>query len=208
MWLVTEGLLAASLGTALVAGSGFVAVLVGVPRTRVTALVAVVVAAVALYLLVIRAGHLLIAAIVALGTLLAPAVSGVATEAVLTGTGRTQDVVVTAVAYEPTVSPTYYCSVRRQDGSPVDARLWRGCGPAVVPGDLIGMVYDPAGRVAPRGVAGLGPLLRGLAGTAVLLLGFAALCFIAVVRSYSVPSAGSDQPRGCGSGPRPSNDGS
>ena len=133
------------------------------------------------WLVVIGAGTAL------LGILLSPGVSGVATEAVLTGAGRTQDVVVTVVAYEPTDSPAYYCSVRHQDGSPVGARLWRGCGPSVAPGDLIGMVYDPAGRVAPRGIEGPGALLWGLVRTAMLLLAFAAVCFVAVVRSYRVP---------------------
>ncbi|MFF9013602.1 hypothetical protein ACF09C_11640 [Streptomyces sp. NPDC014870] len=199
LWLVTEGLVVAATGAALVAASGALAVLAGLSPAQATAAVAVAVAAVALYLLITRAGHLLVAGTALLGILLSPGVSGVATEAVLTGAGRTQDVVVTAVAHEPAGSPAYYCSVRHQDGAPVGARLWRGCGPTVAPGDLIGMVYDPAGRVAPRGIEGPGALLWGLARAAMLLLTFAVVCFVAVVRSYCVPpSAQSDHPRGWG----------
>ncbi|MEJ8658792.1 hypothetical protein [Streptomyces sp. MS1.AVA.4] len=198
LWLVTEGLVVAATSTALVAGSGTVAVLAGMSPAHAVAAVAVAVAAVALYLLITWAGHLLVAGTALLGILLSPGVSGVATEAVLTGAGRAEDVVVTVVAYEPDDSPAYYCSVRHQDGSPVGARLWRGCGPSVLPGDLIGMVYDPAGRVAPRGIEGPGAPLWSLVRTAMLLLAFAVVCFVAVVRSYCVPpSAQSDQPRGC-----------
>ncbi|MFC8271868.1 hypothetical protein ACFUJR_04835 [Streptomyces sp. NPDC057271] len=194
--LVTEGLVVAGVGPGLIVGAGVVSVLVGLPPPQVVAAVAVAVAAVALHLLIIRAGHVFVAAVAVLGALLASVASGIAVEAVLTGAGRTQDVVVTTVAYEPAGDPAYYCSVRRQDGSPVEARLWRGCGPSVTPGDLIGMVYDPAGRVAPRGVAGPGNLLKGAAASVLLLFAFAVLCFLAVVRSYRVPSTGSVQPRG------------
>ncbi|GGR20183.1 hypothetical protein GCM10010282_10670 [Streptomyces roseolus] len=198
-WLVTEGLVVAAVGALLVSGAGVGAVLAGVTSSRAEAAVLLAVAAVVLYLLFVRAGHLLVAVLVALGFLLAPAVSGLAVDAVLAGAGRTRDVVVTAVAHEPLDRPAYRCSVRLQNGSPVRHELWRGCGPEVVPGDLIGMVYDPGDRVAPRGIEGRAPVLRRLAGTAVLLLGFAAVSFVAVVRSYRVSSEGSDQPRGSGS---------
>ncbi len=57
----------------------------------------------------------------------------------------------------------------------------------------------PAGRVAPRGIEGPGALLWELVRTVMLLLAFAVVCFVAVVRSYCVPpSAQSDHPRGCG----------
>ncbi len=160
------------------------------------AMISAATGAVALHLLITGAGHLLVAGVTALGILLAPALSEVATEAVLVGAGRDRDVVVTAVAHEPTGNPAYYCSVRLRDGAPVGVRLWRGCGPAVEPGDVIGMVYDPEGRVGPRGIDGAAPLLRGLGETAALLLAFAALCLLAVVRSYRVSSAGSSHPRG------------
>ncbi|NML51114.1 hypothetical protein HHL19_21700 [Streptomyces sp. R302] len=198
-WLVAEGFFVASAAALLVSGAGAGAVLIGMTSSQAEAAVLVATAAVALYLLFIRAGHLLVALLVAVGFLFAPAVSALAADAVLSGAGRTQDVVVTAVAHEPLDRPVYRCSVRLQDGSPVRQRLWRGCGPEVVPGDLIGMVYDPRDRVAPRGLEGRGPLLRRLAWTTVLLLGFAAVSFVAVVRSYRVSSVGSDQPRGSGS---------
>ncbi|MFF4873364.1 hypothetical protein [Streptomyces sp. NPDC000961] len=196
VWLVTEGAVVAVSAAVLTTGSGVGAVLVGLSRPGSTAVVLVVVAAVALHLLITGAGHLLVAGVTALGILLAPALSEVATEAVLVGAGRDRDVVVTAVAHEPTGNPAYYCSVRLRDGAPVGVRLWRGCGPAVEPGDVIGMVYDPEGRVGPRGIDGAAPLLRGLGETAALLLAFAALCLLAVVRSYRVSSAGSSHPRG------------
>ncbi|MEU6944913.1 hypothetical protein ABZ957_06685 [Streptomyces sp. NPDC046316] len=193
---MTEGLVVAGVGAGLFVGAGAVSVLAGMPPSQVVGAVAVAVAAVALYLLITRAGHAFVAVLAVLGALLATGVAGVAAEAVLTGAGRTQDVVVTTVAYEPAGNPAYYCSVRRQDGSPVETRLWRGCGPSVTPGDLIGIVYDPAGRVAPRGVAGPGNLLRGAVASVLLLFAFAVVCFLAVVRSYRVPSTGSVQPRG------------
>ncbi len=196
LWLVTEGLVVASVGTVLPLVAGAAAVLGGLqPRDAVGAVV-VAVAAVVLYLMVIRAGHALIAGVATLGLLLAPEVPQVAAGVLLTGVGRTEDVVVAMVAHEPAGSPAYYCTVRRQDGAPVDARLWRGCGPEVLPGDLIRMVYDPAGRVAPRGVAGAGPLVRASAEAVTILLVFAMVCFLAVVRSYRVPSTGSLQPSG------------
>ncbi|GGY84265.1 hypothetical protein GCM10010363_75820 [Streptomyces omiyaensis] len=198
-WLVAEGFFVASVATLLVGGAGAADVLVGVTSSQAEAAVLVATAAVALYLLFLRAGHLLVALLVAVGFLLSPALSTLAADAVLSGAGRTRDVVVTAVAHEPLDRPAYRCSVRLQDGSPVRQRLWRGCGPEVVPGDLIGMVYDPGDRVAPRGLEGRGPLLRRLAWTTVLLLVFAAVSFVAVVRSYRVSSVGSDQPRGSGS---------
>ncbi|WP_137992033.1 hypothetical protein [Streptomyces vilmorinianum] len=196
LWLVSEGLVVAVVGTALVVGAGGLVVLGGLSPIRSTALIAVAVAAVVLYLLITRAGHALVAGIAILGAVLAPAVSRLAAELVLCGAGRTQDVVVTAVAYEPAVNPAYACTVRLQDGAPVQPRLRRGCGPSVVPGDLIAMVYDPAGRVAPRGLAGPGTLVRAAAEAVFLVLVFATVCFLAVVRSYRVPSTGSAQPRG------------
>ncbi|GGT13694.1 hypothetical protein GCM10014713_02810 [Streptomyces purpureus] len=196
LWLVTEGLVVAGVGAGLIVSAGVLSVLAGMSPSKTAGAVAVATAAVALYLLITRAGHVFVAGVAVLGALLASGVSGVVAEAVLTGAGRTQDVVVTTVAHEPAGNPAYYCSVRRQDGSPVEARLWRGCGPSVNPGDLIGMVYDPAGRVAPRGVDGPGSLVRGLAMTAVLLLAFTVLCLLAVVRSYRVPSTRSGQPSG------------
>ncbi|MFF1510416.1 hypothetical protein [Streptomyces sp. NPDC058326] len=196
LWLVGEGLVVACVGVVLPLAAGTGAALGGMSPRQSVAAVAVSVAAVVLYLLVVRAGHALIAGVVALGLLLAPEVPRLVAEALLTGVGRTQEVVVAAVAREPTGSPAYYCTVRRRDGAPMDARLWRGCGSRVAPGDLIGMVYDPAGRVAPRGVAGPGALVRACAEALTVLLAFATLCFLAVVRSYRIPSTGSLQPRG------------
>ncbi len=194
LWLVTEALVVSCVGTAIVVCAGLLAVLSGFSAYLSTAAVTVGVAAVVLYLLITRAGHLLVAGVAVLGALLASYGPGAATEVWLSGVGRTQDVVVTLVAYEPVPSgarggPAYYCSVRRQDGSPVETRLWRGCGPSVAPGDMLGMLYDPAGRVPPRGVEGHQELLRSVGRTVPLLLAFAVLCFVAVVRSYRVPSA-------------------
>ncbi|MEU8521175.1 hypothetical protein [Streptomyces sp. NBC_01216] len=201
LWLVTEGLLVACAGMVVVAGAGVASVLGGMPPSWCTAAVLVAAAAVLLYLLITRAGHLFVALAAALGALLASDVPGVTADVVLRGAGHTQDVIVTVVSHEPTQrgrsgAPAYYCSVRRQDGSPVAARLWRGCGPSVSPGDLIGMVQDPAGRVPPRGVEGPFTLLRGVTWVVALLLAFALVCLLAVLRSYRVPSAGSVQPRG------------
>ncbi|MFJ8142784.1 hypothetical protein [Streptomyces sp. NPDC096013] len=71
-----------------------------------------------------------------------------------------------------------------RDGSPLKARIWRGCGEATRPGDALAVVSDPEGRVSPRGAqtgSAVPGLLRGLAPWAVILV---AASVIAAVRSY------------------------
>ncbi len=196
-WLVTEGLLVAGVGTALVVGAGAAAVLAGLPPHGARLAAGVAVAAVVLYLLIVRAGHVLVAAAAILGVLLVPDVSRLASETALGGAGRTQDGAVTRVAHAPARTPAHHCAGRPRDGSPAGAGPGRGCGPVVRLGDPIGMGYDPVGRVAPREVAGPGAWLRTAVEAVVLLLAFGTVCFLAVVRSYRVPSTGSLQPSGC-----------
>lgn len=82
----------------------------------------------------------------------------------------------------------YLCSVADRNGVPVKVRIWRGCRGTTRPGDAPAVVYDPKGRIPPRGVepqAGVSGPLRGLAGWAVALV---AGSTAAVVRSYRLSS--------------------
>ncbi|MFG2925451.1 hypothetical protein ACGFYA_28595 [Streptomyces sp. NPDC048305] len=183
--LVVEAMVVACGGVLAVGGAGMASVLLGIALDQAQAVGMTVVGGLVLFLLVARAGRLLIGGVCVLGLLLALSVPRATADSIMAERGQRQEVVVTAVA-AGNVHDRYLCSVRRDDGTPVPVRLWRGCGSAVVPGDRIGMVLDPEGRVPPRGVEERGPmwtLVRCL-----LLAGSAsALSFMAVLRSYRLP---------------------
>ncbi|MER7173521.1 hypothetical protein [Streptomyces mesophilus] len=133
-----------------------------------------------LYLLITRVGRILTAIVGALGACLALVVPQVTAGAVLAQRGETTEVMVTAASYE---SDRYFCTVRQDDGTAVAARLWRGCDASVDPGESIGMVYDPEGRIPPRGIAAPGDMPSNWA-RGVVLAGLLALAgYAAVVRS-------------------------
>ncbi|WP_037628843.1 hypothetical protein [Streptomyces aureus] len=185
-WLVKEGLLSGVLGVLGVAGAGAVGVWLGVPALADGEAGLVCSGALVLYLALVRAGRALVGMVAVLGVCLALYTPQVAAGLVLAERGLVQSVVVTSVdsAEAPVGRVRYLCSVTDRDGVPLQVRIWRGCGRATRPGDALTVVYDPKGRVPPRGTeAGAGPAgpLRGLAALAAALL---AACVTAVVRSY------------------------
>ncbi|MFE3513891.1 hypothetical protein [Streptomyces sp. NPDC059166] len=185
--LVVEALIVSGAGVLAVGGAGMASVLRGVALERAAGVGMAVVGGVVLFLLVARAGRLLTGGVCVLGLVLALTVPRATADFIMAERGERQEVVVTAVA-AGSARDRHLCSVRQADGTPVPVRLWRGCGAAVVPGDRIGMVLDPDGRLPPRGVETGGPvwtLVRCL-----LLAGaVAALSFVAVLRSYRLPPA-------------------
>ncbi|SDL02998.1 hypothetical protein SAMN05421806_116153 [Streptomyces indicus] len=152
----------------------------GLPAARAAVCALVGAAALVLYLLITRAGRVLTAVVAGLSTGLALMVPQATAEAVLAQSGETTAVIVTAASYE---SDRYFCSVRHGDGTAVAARLWRGCDASVQPGESIGMVYDPKGRIAPRGIAASGDAPNRWLQGAVLAGLLALASYAAVVRS-------------------------
>lgn len=193
-WLVREGLVAGLLGAAAIVGTTLFGVWTGRPSLADGEAGLVCAVALALYLSLVGAGRALVGIVALLGACLALQVPQAAAGVVLAERGRVQPVVVTSVEDSRAVDGTrgrYLCAVAYRDGSPLKVRIWRGCGQTTRPGDALTVVYDPMGRVAPRGVeagAGMAGPLRDLAPWAVALV---AGSMVAVVRSYrlSVPSA-------------------
>ncbi|MFD0313226.1 hypothetical protein [Streptomyces flavalbus] len=145
-----------------------------------------------LRLAVLRAGRALIGIVAVLGVCLVAQTPPVAAGVVLAERGHVRSAVVVSVEHGDQTGDgddRYLCSVTDRDGDPLGVPIWRGCGPATRPGDALAVVYDPEGRVPPRGLAGdvaeWGPL-RGLATTAVALVAASAL---AVVRSFRLRAA-------------------
>ncbi|MFE6622899.1 hypothetical protein [Streptomyces sp. NPDC057740] len=184
--LVGEGLLLGFLGAAAIVGTTVVGAWHGMPALADGEIGLVCAVAVALYLCLVRAGRALIGIVAVLGVCFALQVPQAAAGVVLAERGRVESVVVTSVEGGPAAVSSrgrYFCSVTDREGVPLKVRIWRGCGQATRPGDALTVVYDPQGRVPPRGVAA-GPLawepLRALGGWATALI---AGCVLAVVRS-------------------------
>jgi hypothetical protein len=186
-WLVAEGIVAGGVGVTAIVATAVAGAWYGVPGLADGEGGLVCAAALALYLCVVRAGRALVGIVAVLGVCLAfqalPAAAGL----VLAERGRVESVVVTSVeGGQGAVSGRgrYLCSVAGRDGEPLKVRIWRGCRKTTRPGDALAVVYDPKGRVPPRGVeAGASPPgpLRALGGWAAALV---AGCLVAVVRSY------------------------
>ncbi|MBC9713182.1 hypothetical protein H9Y04_11430 [Streptomyces sp. TRM66268-LWL] len=183
LWLRIEGICVALIGTLAVIGCAVAAVLAGLPSSKALAAGAVAASALTLYLLVTRAGRLLTGAVAGLGIALAAVVPQLATELTLAERGERVQVVVTAVDASSEDGGRYLCSVRHGDGTPVQRRLWRGCSASVSPGESIAMVYDPKGRVEPRGITPEPVTWRLAAQSAGLAALLAAFGYTAVVRS-------------------------
>ncbi|MFI6942436.1 hypothetical protein ACIBI4_24450 [Streptomyces sp. NPDC050418] len=182
LWLRCEGVAVGLLGAAVIVVCGAVGALAGLPGTQAVAGGIVAALALTLYLVVTRAGRVICAAVAALGVALALLVPQIASEVTLAGRGQRVQVVVTAVAAGGE-NGRYLCSVRYGDGTPVKRRLSRGCSAAVTPGSSIGMMYDPLGRLAPRGIGAKGATWRLAAQGAALAGTLAVLSYLAVVRS-------------------------
>lgn len=185
--LVREGILAGGFGVLIIVGTGAVGIWTGASALADGEAGLVGAGALALYLAFVRAGRALIGIVAVLGVCLALRAPQAAAGVVLADRGRVQSVVVTSVDSGRQAAAgrsRYLCSVADQDGVPLKVRIWRGCGRTTRPGDALAVVYDPEGRVSPRGVqagaTATGPL-RGLAALAAALV---AGCVIALVRSY------------------------
>lgn len=184
-WLVGEGILAGTLGAAVIIGIAVGGAWYGQPQLADGEAGLVCAAALALYLRVVRAGRALIGIVALLGVCLALQSPQAAAGMVLAERGHVESVVVTSIEEAATSGHgRYLCSVSDRDGVPLKVRIWRGCGQTTSPGDALAVVYDPKGQVPPRGVPpGTSPpsLLRELGGwAAALVVG----CVVAVVRSY------------------------
>ncbi|WP_306192862.1 hypothetical protein [Streptomyces sp. MK5] len=158
--LLGEGILAGSLCTAGIVGTPVLGAWTGRPSLADGVAGPVCAAALALYLSCIGAGRALIAVTALLGVCLVLHAPQAAAGAVLAERGRVQYVVVTSVDDGRAAGgrhTRYLCSVTDRGGVPLTIRIWRGCGQATRPGDALAVVYDPEGRVPPRGVRRKGP---------------------------------------------------
>ncbi|WP_235192845.1 hypothetical protein [Streptomyces viridochromogenes] len=201
-WLVGEGLLAGSLGAVAIVGVTVVGAWYGLPALASGEAGLVCAAALSLYLCLVRAGRALIGVVAVLAVCLALQAPQAAAGVVLAERGRVESALVTSVEGGPSAVSSrgrYFCSVADRDGLPLEVRIWRGCGQTTRPGDALAVVYDPKGRVQPRGVepqAAAGGPLRGLIGWAAALV---AGSLVAVVRSYRLTHiASSSAQRGTG----------
>ncbi|GHE54868.1 hypothetical protein GCM10017771_77280 [Streptomyces capitiformicae] len=191
--LLAEGLFAGVLAVVAITGVGAVGAWTG--RTALAGGEAGLIVAVALgvYLLVTGAGRALVGIVAVLGACLALLTPQAAAGLVLEQRGRVQPVVVTAVEGGPGVGighGRYLCSVASPEGVPLSTRIWRGCGQSTRPGDALEVVYDPEGKVPPRGVDPEAERGR-LAGVAALACALVAGCAVAVVRSFRLSPASS-----------------
>lgn len=200
-WLLAEGLFAGLLASGVIVGSGAVGVWSGRPALASGEAGLVVAIALGVYLLTTGAGRALVGMVTVLGMCLALLTPQAAAGLVLERRGRVEPVVVTAVEGGPgtgTRHGRYLCSVTSSEGVPLGTRIWRGCGGSTRPGDGLMVVYDPEGRVVPRGVDA--ETERGrLAGVAALACALVTGCAVAVVRSFRLAPA----PTETGTRPRP-----
>lgn len=189
-WLIAEGMVVGLVGAAAVAGPGVAGVLAGSPALQTGEAGVLVALGLAIFLVAIGAGRALIGTVAVLGASLALLTPRASAEAVLIWGGKVQSVVVTSIATrdEGASGGRRYCAVRQADGTPIAVRIWRGCEATTGPGDLIGMVYDPQGRVPPRGLEASDGSVQPLTETAGVALGLVAACVVAVVRSYRLTS--------------------
>ncbi|WP_338894637.1 hypothetical protein WBG99_02140 [Streptomyces sp. TG1A-60] len=201
-WLLAEGLSAGILTVGTIIGAGAVGAWTG--RTAFASGEAglVVAAALGVYLLVTGAGRALVGIVAVLGVCLALLAPQAAAGLVLEQRGRVLSVVVTSVEGGPGAGAQegrYLCSVASPEGVPLSTPIWRGCGRSTRPGDGLAVVYDPEGKVAPRGVAPESERGR-LAGVVALACALVAGCAVAVVRSFrlsAVPTPAGARPRPC-----------
>ncbi|WP_229859582.1 hypothetical protein [Streptomyces anandii] len=143
------------------------------------------------YLLSLRAGRALVGVVAVLAVFLALRSPQAAAGVVLAERGRVESAVVTSIedGWHPAGRPRRLCTVQDSDGAVLPVRIWRGCEGRTRPGDVLAVLYDPEGRLPPRGAgsgASVGGSLAGVAGcVAALVLG----CLVAVVRSHRLVHA-------------------
>ncbi|MET8721493.1 hypothetical protein [Streptomyces misionensis] len=111
-----------------------------------------------------------------------------AAEIALTERGHRQDAFVTAVQSERSTQgrTDRRCTFSWADGEPVPVAVRRGCQAHTTVGERLTVLFDPGGVLAPRAA---GRFRTGrLLGTGLLALVLPVLCFLAVARSYCLPS--------------------
>ncbi|ARP74196.1 hypothetical protein LK07_16220 [Streptomyces pluripotens] len=186
-WLVGEGILAGTLGTGAIVGAAVLGAWTGRPSFADGEAGLACAVALALYLSLVGAGRALVGIAAVLGVFLALQAPQAAAGMVLAERGQVQSVVVTSVEdarVTGSARARYLCSVTDSGGALLKVRIWRGCGQTTQPGDALAVVYDPKGRVPPRGAetdTGIPGLLRDLAPWAAALVTGST---VAVVRSY------------------------
>ncbi|MFB8777990.1 hypothetical protein [Streptomyces broussonetiae] len=190
--LAAKGLVTGVLGAGLIVGCGIAGAWTGWPALGGGEAGLVAVAVLAVRLLALRAGRALIGIVVVLGVCLVAQTPQVAAGMVLAERGHTRSAVVVSVEHGDQTGAgedRYLCSVTDRDGEPLGVRIWRGCGPSVRPGDALTVVYDPEGRVPPRGVTGEVTDWGAVRGLAVTSGGLVVVSALAVVRSFRLRSA-------------------
>ncbi|MFE6281077.1 hypothetical protein [Streptomyces sp. NPDC057877] len=191
--LAVKGLATGVLGAVLVVGAGIAGAWTGAPLFGSGEAGLLAVAVLTAYLATLRAGRALVGVAAVLGLCLVAQTPQVAAGVVLAERGQVRSAVVVSVEHGDQTGAgddRYLCSVTDRHGEPLGVRIWRGCGPSTRPGDALAVVYDPEGRVPPRGLTGdvaeWGPV-RGLAATAG---GLVAVSAVAVVRAFRLRAVG------------------
>ncbi len=184
-WLVAEGMTVGVVGAAAIAGPGVAGTLLGSTVLQTGEAGMVVALGLVIFLLCLRAGRAFLGPIAVLGVCWAVAAPKATNDVLLRWGGEVSSVVVTSVVPgKGETTARHYCSVQHLDGTPVSGHIWRGCTATTVPGDRIGLVHDPQGRVPPRGISASGHDGTPLAESLGIGLALATLSTVAVVRSY------------------------
>ncbi|MEV2243426.1 hypothetical protein [Streptomyces sp. NPDC049970] len=183
--ILTRGLAVGFLGVTLITGAGVLGMWAGPSALRSGEAGLVLVAALVLYLAVLRAGRILIGLVGVLGMCLALAAPQAAAGLALASRGQVQSAHVTSVESKGHQQHRFLCEVD-PDGPGVSPRMkiWRGCTGFTDPGDVLTVLYDPAGRAPTRGVAQPGEQAAAEVRLATLALVFAGGTTLAVVRSF------------------------
>ncbi|MFI0961157.1 hypothetical protein ACH4S8_07070 [Streptomyces sp. NPDC021080] len=185
--LVGEGILVGGLGAGSIVGAGAVGDRTGVPVLASGEAGLVCAGVLVLHLVFLRSGRALVGIVALLGVCLALQAPQAAADVVPVDGERVAPMVVMSVeggGRGSTGRARYLCSVVARDGAPFKVRVRRGCGRTTRPGDVLAVVYDPAGRMPPRALA-TGPVRSGpLRALAALAAALVAACALAVVRSH------------------------
>ncbi|WP_225833586.1 hypothetical protein [Streptomyces sp. NK08204] len=195
--LVAQGIFVAVLGLTAILGTTLAGASTGVPALADGEAGLACAVALTLCLLLARAGRALVGTVAVLGVCLALRAPQAAAGVVLAERGREEPVVVTSVRDSGATGAAggrYVCSVVDFDGVPLKTPIWRGCGEKTRPGDALAVVYDPRGRVPPRGVGPGGGVFGAVRGLVPWAAVFSAVCVVTVVRSYrlSAPAPARD----------------
>ncbi|MFE6401051.1 hypothetical protein [Streptomyces alboflavus] len=187
--LVGKGVLTGLLGAGGIVGAGALGMWTG-PTALGSGEAGLVIACVlGVRLAAIRAGRAFVGLALTLGICLALTAPQATAGLVLAHRGRIQEARVTSVEVQSVPQQSrgghrYFCSVENRDGTPLRARIWRGCRTSTEPGDALAVLYDPLGRVPPRGAEGVHTGLWPLGGVVSLAGALVVVCAVAVIRSF------------------------